>query len=452
MKPEHRMKAATTAVHLTILALISAFAAYISGFDADPVRDAAAQTNFFLGALLLGAYVTGKLAGALRLPLLSGHLIAGILAGPHVFGLLSSSMVDRFRLLDDLALSFIALSAGGHFSLNALRGRGRVISFNIVLQIGIVFIAIAGFAAIFGDQFSFTNSLSPLQMASLAVLLGVTAVARSPSSAIAIISECRAKGGFTNTVLGVTVAMDVIIIILFTLAMTVVRVALVPGGRMELSIFGALAGEIAVSIAAGLLAGKLIDLYIRKAGHDLPFFLLFFAFGVARVSQWLGHFTEYHFGGSLHLEPLIICMSAGFSIRNLGTGGTTFTSAMDRVSLPVFVLFFSLAGASLDLNALALTWPLALCLAVIRAASIGVAAWAAGALSGDLPVCNKTAWMAYLTQAGVAIGLAQLAMREFPAIGTYLTTVVLAVICLNQISGPIAFKMALHKVGEAGQR
>jgi Kef-type K+ transport system membrane component KefB len=135
----------------------------------------------------------------------------------------------------------------------------------------------------------------------------------------------------------------------------------------------------------------------------------------------------------------------------MGEGGTAFTTALDRVSLPVFVLFFSLAGASLDLAALALTWPLALCLAVIRAAAIWLAAWAAGALSGDPPQYNQTAWMAYLTQAGVAIGLAQLAMRKFPAIGTYLTTVVLAVICLNQIVGPIAFKMALHRVGETGR-
>ncbi len=451
MKSDHRRQAATVAVHLMILVFIGAFAAYMRGWDADPAHGAAARTNFFLGALLLGAYVSGQLAGAVGLPLLSGYIIAGILAGPHVLGFLSPSMVGQLRLLDDLALSFIALSAGAHFGLSALAGRRRVIIYNVAFQVVIVFSMIAGFGTVFGDRFSFTKDLSSLQTASLAVLLGVAAVARSPSSAIAIISECRARGRFTDTVLGVTVAMDVLIIILFTLAMAVVQAALTPEGRMEFAVFGALAGEIAVSIIAGLLSGKLIDQYIRRAGYDLPFFLLFFAFGVARASHWLGQFTESHFGGSLHLEPLIICMSAGFSVRNLGQGGAAFTAALDRVSLPVFVLFFSLAGASLDLAALALTWPLALCLAVIRAVAIWLAAWAAGALSGDPPQYNQTAWMAYLTQAGVAIGLAKLAMREFPVIGTYLTTVVLAVICLNQMVGPIAFKMALHRVGEEGR-
>lgn len=452
MRPEKRHNLTAALFHLAVLVLIGLFAGAIRGLDVAAGWGSAPQTNFFLGALLLAAYGVGQLAKAVRLPLLSGYILAGILAGPHVFGFLSTSMVGRLRLLDDLALSFIALAAGGHFDLSALAGRKRAILLNIVLLTLVVFGMISGFVTLFGNRFSFTGALSPIQMTALAMLLGVVAVARSPSSAIAIISECRAKGRFTDTVLGVTVAMDVLIIILFTLAMTIVRIMLSPGSRMELTVFAALTGEIAVSIGLGLLAGKLIDGYIRKAGYDLPFFLLFFAFGVAKASQWLSHFTAGHFGESLHLEPLIICMSAGFSVRNLGMGGAIFVESLERVSLPVFVLFFSLAGASLDLGALVLTWPLALCLAVVRASAIGLATWTGGTLSGDPARHNRTAWMAYLTQAGVAIGLAQLAMREFPAIGTYLTTVVLAVIALNQVVGPITFKMALNRVGEAGRR
>ena len=126
--------------------------------------------------------------------------------------------------------------------------------------------------------------------------------------------------------------------------------------------------------------------------------------------------------------------------------------SLDRISLPIYVLFFSLAGASLNLEALRATWPLAVCLAGVRALGIFGATWLAGTLSRDPPGHNRIAWMAYLTQAGVAIGLAQLAERQFPEVGLYLTTVVLAVITINQVVGPIAFKMALNLVGEVGRR
>ena len=122
---------------------------------------------------------------------------------------------------------------------------------------------------------------------------------------------------------------------------------------------------------------------------------------------------------------------------------------LDRISLPVYVLFFSLAGASLNFDALRLCWLLTLCLAVVRVAGIFCATWLAGTVAGDPPLHNRSAWMAYLTQAGVAIGLAQMAEREFPGIGVYLTTVILALIFVNQVVGPVTFKTVLNLVGEA---
>ena len=158
------------------------------------------------------------------------------------------------------------------------------------------------------------------------------------------------------------------------------------------------------------------------------------------------------FAVSLNLEPLLICMSAGFSVQNFSDMGRFFMDGLERISLPIYVLFFSLAGASLDLDALHIAWPLALSLAVVRGLGILAATWLAGVLNRDPASHRRSAWMAYLTQAGVAIGLAQLAERHFPEIGVYLTTVVLAVITINQVVGPITFKASLNIVGEADKR
>ncbi len=440
-------------IHLLMLFLLCAFAVWLRSINIESMWQHAGLTTFSLGFVLLAAYVSAQmLRVATKLPLISGYIFAGIIAGPYVTGFLTQTMVQRLRLVDDLALSFIALTAGGALHLKFLRKLGKAIVLNIAFLTSVVFGLVFISVIFISNYVSFMPNLSSAQIIAFACLLGVIAVARSPSSAIAIISECRASGPFTSTVLGVTVAMDVLIIIFFTLAMTVTKIMLAAGGAMNYHAFVALSLEVTASLLLGLGLGKGISYYIDRVGQDLVLFLLFFAFGVTKVSLWINYFMEAHFAISLHLEPLLICMSAGFSVQNFSRVGHDFMEGLERISLPIYVLFFSLAGASLDLGALHVTWSLALYLAIVRGIAVFVATWLAGTINRDPPRHNRIAWMAYLTQAGVAIGLAKLAERHLPEIGLYLTTVVLAVIAINQVVGPITFKMALNMVGEAAKR
>jgi Kef-type K+ transport system membrane component KefB len=411
----------------------------------------AALDTFFLGFLLLLAYGAATMLSSLRIPLISGYIFAGMIVGPHVTGLLSMETVLKLRVVDDLALSFIAMTAGASLHLAFLRRRATAMALNISFLTIFVFTLVFGFALATGSLFQVTRSLSHVELVTIASFLGVIAVARSPSSAIAIISESRASGVFTDTVLGVTIAMDVLIIMLFTLEMAIANL-LVFGSGVHGYALGAVIGQMIVSLALGYLIGKGITFYIRKIGRDLPLFLLFMAFGIVKASFWLDQIMQTHFTLSLQLEPLLVCISAGFTVRNFSSQGPRFLASLERFSLPIFVLFFSLAGASLNLEALKMTWPIATALALARGAGIFLATWLAGTIMRDPPSHNRVAWMAYLTQAGVAIGLAQLAERQFQGIGVYLNTIVLAVIALNQIIGPITFKAVLERVGEAGGR
>jgi Kef-type K+ transport system membrane component KefB len=436
-------------IYFLALALMTGFALWIKSLDISTSWQRSGMVDFSLGFVLLAAYISGQIVRTVHLPLISGYIFAGIIAGPHISGLLTGDMVIDLRLVDDLALSFIALSAGGALHLPFLKKRGKRILLSIVLQTIIIFGTMFLFVILTRKCFNLTRNLSfPLSIA-MAVLLGVVAIARSPSSAIAVISECRAFGPFTDTVLGITVAMDVLIIILFTLALTVTKIFLAGVGVPDPQVFLALFLEMSVSIVVGILLGKGISSYINWIGHDLPLLLLFLAFGATKASLWLGHFVESQFNFYLHLEPLLICMSAGFAVQNFSKAGPFFMENLERITLPVYVLFFSLAGASLNLDALRLYWPMAVCLAVIRAMGILGASWLAGTINADPSSHNQNAWMAYITQAGVSIGLAQLAQRQFPEIGVHLTTLVLAVIFVNQVVGPITFKLALNRVGEA---
>ena len=142
-------------------------------------------------------------------------------------------------------------------------------------------------------------------------------------------------------------------------------------------------------------------------------------------------------------------MTAGFTVQNTSRQGAHFIEAIESVSLPVYVLFFTLAGAGLNLDALKQTWVVALLLAIVRAAAIFLGAYTGGRLGGDPPHLNRAAGMAYLTQAGVSLGLALEVVRRFPDWGGAFVTVVVAVIAINQMVGPITMKRVLIRAGEA---
>jgi len=435
--------------YLVSLVLLIALAEWFKGFDHSGGWKQAGWMNFFLGFVLLAAFLLAKVLKRVRLPLISGYIFAGILAGPYVTDFLSTDMVARLGLINELALSFIALTAGATLDLRAFRGRGHLVAANLFLNVVVVLAVVSLFVVLSGRWFGFTRQLSTMELSALAILLGTIAVARSPSSAIAIISECRAAGPFTDMVLGVTIIIDVLIIILFSTALSISRALLSGAGGADFGLLWILSVEMLVSLALGAGLGLAISLYIRRVGHDLALLLLTFGVAVTKISLWLGHLMETRFDLALELEPLLICISAGFTVRRFSQVGSQFLESLEQSALPIYVLFFTLAGAALNFNALGLCWLFAVCLVLVRAAGLFGAAWAGRAIPGNAAAHNRSAWMAYLTQAGVSIGLAQIAQREAPEIGIYLTTVVLAVIAVNQMVGPIVFKAALNRVGEA---
>jgi len=438
--------------YVMILLLMGLFGLWIKGIDIESGRQQAGMIIFSLGFVMLLAYVIAQLVKTIKLPLISGYIFAGILAGPYVSGFLTVEMVDRLSLINDLALSFIALTAGGELKLSSISGQVKSIMLNIVFMAVIVLGAVMLLIIHISPYFNFTTGFEPVSLFIFAMLIGVICIARSPSSAIAVINECKAKGPFTGMVLAVTIVTDVLIIVIFTMALAVSKMIISGGGVIHMTEISGLLAEIIVSLIIGALLGWTISVYINRVRRDFLLFLLFIAFGVARLSLWVNHIMEVQYDISLHLEPLLICMSAGFFVQNFSRFGSHFLESLERMSLPIYALFFSIAGASLNFNSLILCWPLALCIVGVRMAGLFSGSWLAGVISHDPPVYNRNAWMTYVTQAGVSIGLAQLAARQFPEIGVHLNTVVLAIIAVNQIIGPVTFKMALHRVGENNRR
>ena len=408
--------------------------------------------NITLAATLLCGFLTAELLSHINIPKITGYILAGVVAGPHVSGFLTETTVTQLQLVNEVALSFIALHAGAALDKELLSGRTRTLIFNLGLQSLLVPLIVFATLMLSAPYFSFTATITQAQLLAIAILSSVIAIARSPSSAMAIITECRAKGPFTETALGITVAMDVLVIVFFTAAMALVAPLLGADVKSAWHQGGVLFLEIGGSLAVGLLLGLGITRFYKTVARDHGLFLLFIALGVTRLSiftgQQISHWTPIH----LTLEPLLICIAAGYVVRNHTPFGHDLEGDLERISLPLYVLFFSVAGASLDLSALKACWPLALLLTLSRAAGLWISTWSAGRLSGLSATECQTAWMAHLTQAGVAIGLTQIIARKDPETAGYLTTLTLAAITINQLIGPLTFKRALTLNNEVTQK
>ena len=423
-----------------LLALTQAFAAGHAG---------GASATVIAGLALLVGHVSGWLFAAIGLPRVTGYLGAGLALGPQVSGVISVESAGELHFLSELAVAFIALAAGAELRLAELRDRLRVIA-SLTATVAIIVVPSVGLLVYVGrGLLPFTSGFDTAPAAAVALLIGAMAIARSPSSALAVIRETESRGPFTETSLGVTVALDVISIVIFAICLSVCEAVLTPGAGLDLAFVGSVTVQIVAGVLFGVVLGGAIAFYIARAPGNLALVLLGTALVVTEVAHGTAAYMRETHDLPLQLEPLLICVTAGFTVRNFSPGGRRFAEAVESVSLPVFVLFFTLTGAGLDLDALRATWPTALLLVGSRAATVLFSSWLGGRLVGE-GVHSRLYGLTLLTQAGVSLGLTMEVVRRFPEWGDAFAAVVVAAISVNQVIGPVAMKFALQRSGEAG--
>lgn len=384
-----------------------------------------------------------------KLPLITGFLLTGIAAGPFVLGLLDVEKVKGISYLNDVSLAFIAFAAGSELYLKELRSRIRSIAYNTFGQLVITMVLGSMAVYFLSDQIGFMKGMDNASRWAVALLAGVIFVARSPASAIAIINEMRAKGPFVQVALGVTVVKDVLVIILFTIIFAVSEM-LVEGTGFSGSFVFVLLLELALSFSLGYLLGRIMAYALTK---DLPHglkvaFVLIIGFAVYQLSHFLHHWTPEHLGFGLHLEPLLICIIGSFWLTNYSRARGVFHTILEGTGPYIYVIFFTLTGASMSIDILLEVWAIALILFGVRLGSMVIAGYVGGALGGDPKEFRSINWMPYVTQAGVGLGLAIVIAEKYPAWGQEFATVVIGVIVLNQLVGPPLFKWAIVRAGE----
>lgn len=397
-------------------------------------------TAMALGFLLLAAYVGGQVVRAAGISRITGYILVGLAVGPGALGLVGEADLAALDLVNDIAIALIALTAGGELNLSRLRGMGRTLVSITLAEMTVVFVFVAGTVLALSSVLPFTAGGDPVFVLVVAVVFGSIAVANSPSVAIAVITETRSRGPVSTTVLGVTVIKDVLVIVAFGAALSVAYRLLEPSAGAAGATGATLAWEIWGSLLVGAALGSGIAAYLRWVGRHLVLFTL----GVAWLAAELA--------AALHLETLLLALSAGFTLENLlPVAGHEFVESLEAASLPVYALFFGIAGAGVHLGAMTELWHWAVLLIAVRAIGIYLGT-AAGARMADAgPDVARYAWLGFVSQAGVTLGMVTILGRSFPGWGGELKTLFVTMVAVHEILGPLALQWGLERSGETGK-
>lgn len=391
-----------------------------------------------VGFLLLTAYFAGSVAKSIRLPRLTGYLAAGLAAGASGLQLLPSAVLDDLRIFTGVAVALIALTAGTELELRSMRSLARTIGW-------VTFIAVVGGALLLGcavmllrPLLPFMDGMSTLEAMAVAGVLGVVMSAQSPAVVVALRTELAADGPVCRTVLGVVVIADLVVILMFALSSTIATSVFGETTSVRATIIH-LAWELLGSIVAGLGIGVILAAYLKRVGHGAAMFVIMVAFIVAEVGQRIG------------LDPLLVALAAGVLIRNTTKQGDALHHAIEGSALPVYLVFFAQAGATIHLDVLMVVGVPAIAMVLVRTGSFLGGARIATRIAGAPESVRRWVGFGLLPQAGLALALSMLFSRTFPEFGADAGAMTLGVVALNELVAPVLYRFALVRSGEAGR-
>ncbi|MGA7122428.1 MAG: cation:proton antiporter [Polyangiaceae bacterium] len=388
------------------------------------------------GFLLVAGTILSEMAAPLGLPHLTGYLVAGIASGPHILGLVDDQTVKSLSPVNTLALCLIALAGGAELDIASVRKGARTLAWAMLVQTPTVLLALGGAFVASRPLIPFAHALSPGALVGVALLWGALAVSRSPSATLGILAQTRATGRLAMFTLAFVMVSDVLVVVLLSTVLGAVRPLLDPTATMSLGSFVTLGHELFGSVAIGTTLGLVIAAYLRIVNRQMLVVLLVLGFGVSTVLEYL------------QFDSLLTFMVAGFIVRNMSRQGAKFVHYIERTGTVVYVVFFAIAGADLDVPLLRSLWPAALILAGTRALVTWAGSYASARIADDPVALRRWGWSGLVSQAGLTLGLSLSVAREFPSIGAPFRALVVATVAINEIVGPVLFKIGLDRTGE----
>lgn len=402
-----------------------------------------------IGVAMFAGLLLSRFTSRLNLPDVTSYLVAGLLIGPLVLGRLgvpglgfqSFEFVEQLGLVCDTALGFIAFSIGSEFRISSLRRIGRqatvIAVFQALTATLLVDVSLIGLHFVLGDRLPISTCL----------ILGAIATATAPAATLMVVNQYKAKGALTDILMPVVALDDAVGLIVFAVSKGIARA--LNGGT--LSIFSVLvdpAIEIVASLVLGAALGwifSIVEKHFNSNSKRLSLAIAFVALcaGLSKIRLPLG---PVHLGFS----SLLVCMMCGTVFCNLCDFSEEIMQKTERWTGPVYVLFFVISGAELDLRVFAELAVVGIGLMYILARSAGKI-WGAS-LSARFMKCDPTICkylgITLLPQAGVALGMSVTVAAEFGAQGATIRSIVLFSVLIYELVGPTLTKLALTAAGD----
>ena len=400
-----------------------------------------------LSLSLVGGLLLSRLAKKLNLPAVTAYLVTGLLLGPYCIGALnlfqlgfnSAEEVASLDIVSQVALGFIAFTIGNEFRLEQLKSMGKQAITVGILQAVVTTILVD--AALIVLHF-----INPALISiSSAITLGAIAAATAPAATLMVVRQYKADGPLTRLLLLVVAIDDAVGLMLFSASFGVAS-ALESGAISILTVLVEPVIEIVLSLALGALAGWVL-FWVEKFFHSRSKRLsISIGFVLLTVGLSMAEFEVggVHFGFSL----LLVCMMTGTIFCNICDFSEELMGRVDGWTAPLFVLFFVLSGAELNLSILANPAVLLIGVIYIVARSLGkyLGAYGSCALTHCSDNIKKHLGITLLPQAGVALGMALTAQQLSD--GAMVRSVVLFSVLVYELVGPALTKRSLIAAGE----
>lgn len=406
------------------------------------------ETLLALSVALFAGLMLSRLAKLVQLPAVTAYLVAGILIGPYLLGsfgvkglgFISMEYIDSFGIIPDVALGFIAFSIGNEFRMSQLKQIGKQATVIGIFQAVVTTLLVD--AALIGVHFMIPDKF-PLPAA---IVLGAVASATAPAATLMVVRQYKAKGPVTNILLPIVALDDAVGLVLFAVSFGIAK-AISLGNADIVSVIVEPVLEVVLSLLLGGIMGFVFtfcERFFHSRSKRLAMSVTFVLLTVA-LSM-----LEFHIGG-IHIafSSLLVCMMLGTVFCNICDFSEELMDRLDRWTAPLYILFFVISGAELELSVFKDYMIVLIGIVYIVVRCIGK--YFGASLSAKLTKCDpnivKYLGITLFPQAGVALGMA-IKAETLGEPGMIVANITLFSVLIYELVGPFLTKMALQKAGE----
>ena len=402
------------------------------------------DTTLVVGLILLAGLVFGEVASRLRLPRVTGYIVAGVILDPNVSHIIPAAFQQHTDFITNISLSFITFLIGGTILASRIRRLGRGIMAITVFEAEVTFFVVAAGIAfmlpliVHKAHGGFLDLFLPVGL-----IIGALASPTDPSGTIAVVDQFKAKGDVTSTILGVSAFDDALGLINFSLAVVVAKVLITHQAFNAYNSLGMPLLSIGGAAITGIIFGIVFNFAERMLHEEsegifivMMFGLLSMCYGVAR---WLG------------VDELLSTMTMGIVVTNFTRHRERIFDLMHRyVEEIIFVIFFTLSGMYLDFGVLMSSIVVVGLYTLWRTVGKFAGTYVGATIAGSPKPIKRYTAIGLIPSGGIIVGLA-LSLKDTPAFAPFadiVLSVVIGATVIHELAGPILVQFALRRTGE----